>query len=256
MTDEERRVLAEERKRWRERKGENVPGPSGASAFLGEKLARQAEPYVADVRRQVFGLPRPPFQAPEDTDASEWYWERFTRRMRKAPRQADRTLNRAVRKIAEATGFRELDILTWIACGIHPPLPRVVVHLHDHKTELPDGTVLRRRWANVEVNAPVEEREVRKTWTPIKNFWKGPGVDGLQHRSTRGGLIIRDDRRLEQLMRELPEGHHTWKERAAAWADEYGRTSPDNLRMRWRRLQEKDEALYPKEALPDSRTTR
>ncbi len=251
--------LAEERRRWRERQGLPEPEPSDTPAayVLGEDLVRQVDPLVREIRKQVFGSPDPPFASVGSDDAARWNAGGLMRDVTGRPTAQDRRLREGMRELVHATGFREADVLTWIATGTPPPFRPFVARWYARKIILPDGTVLRRRFAVLEVHGPIAEKEFRRVWTAFQRLWRRGEIPAALTPPKRGRRITADDEAIVRLMNRMPEDTHTWKQRAAAWNE--GRPSAeqvkaDALRIRWDRLKRKRHVLSPVDVEPTPTT--
>jgi len=241
-------------------RGTPVLPPAPAEDVLGAPRVVEAEPFVQETRQRVFGSTEPPFPGEDDPEAQTWMVESLTRRMRGTPSKEDRTLEEAVRLISDGTGFRPLDVKQWIVYGQAPRLHRAILHTREVKVPLPNGTVLRRRYASVTFNAPVKEEEVRQMWGEhLVYVWgDGPVSDAVRK---RGPTITEMDRHLDSLMIHSPgeEGWVGW----AALLQEWKNTPPDGwtagewkedrhrnvtenaLRIRWHRLKKTKRKFHP-----------
>lgn len=214
---------------------------------LAAKRAQEAEPCIRQVREEVFGSPDPPS---DSMGAVIRGWS------------VPAAVEDAARAVADATGFSETNVIRWIYTGERPPLSPAYVRTHPMKRQLPDGTWVRRKEARIVFHAPISRSEVLWAWRRISAFFEANGASGwTTEKRTRGPKVTDLDRHLWQLMEEMPEeGDATWPDRAAAWADldppdgwtaerwaEHRDVTPDALRIRWKRLQDKLKRLEPEE---------
>lgn len=245
--------LEEERRQSRERRraqGEPVPDyeheeepvPDNATAgAIAARRVRAAEGYVRHVRETLFGSPEPPFHSRADPACQRWEMENLT--------SGDGTLEEAVAAVARGTGFKEFAVHVWALTGQPPRLPRVLLRTQGRKEQLPDGTVLRREWATITVNAPVKEAEIRKAWRRLNAAWVDSTLDVMATlngaRRRRTPRITESDKALIALVDRMPEA--TWKERADVWAGEHEAVKPDTLSRRYRRAMKRLNSLDPQE---------
>jgi hypothetical protein len=195
---------------------------------------------VMDVRRQVFGSADPPFTSRADRACQRWEAERLDRR----PTRADRALDEAVERLANATGFKSLDVYMWILTGARPPhLPRAVISVQAVRDVLPDGANIRRKWATITINAPITKNEILKVWRRLNAGWTDPaaGPDFETLASGKGARRGRTPRLTDldlaalRLVEAMPDA--TWDERAEAW--EHGPIQANTLHQRYRRAAHK-----------------
>ena len=256
--------VAEERRRSLARqKGEPLVDPGPTGAVLGAERVRASEPYVRQVREEVFGSPDPPWSSPEEKGAVAWATKRVILMMRggKVPSELHQ-VDEAVQKVVRGTGFTPFDVENWILYGTPPTLHRAILSVRSSKSVLPDGTTLRHRSATITFNAPVTETEVRKMWSDrLRRVWDvDDPTDALRK---RGPSMTELDYHLDQIVARLPlkddsGSGYTWDERRKEWErtpangfskkewrEAHGKVSANALRVRWHRLEQKKEAHQP-----------
>lgn len=204
-------------------------GPS--ASVLARKYIRQAEGYVREVRQQVFGPERPPFES-DGARAERWY---VTTRFREPSLE----LGRAIDALAEATGFLKHDIRDWILMGSPPSLHPAVLRVHEPELE---GTDLRGRLVEIEIRAPLAETEVQRIARATRQAWEeGDPFSNILERRGRRMTMRSEDDDLDALMELTPEA--SWSERSDIWAEDHEPITAEALRMRWLRLRKKKKRL-------------
>lgn len=223
--------------------------PNPTSEAISDQLVRLAEPYVQDLRRDSFDAPSPPWDSVEDAGFTRWQARRFFE-----PTDADQRMDEGVQLISEGTGFPTFDVWGWILFGTRPSLSRVVIQTHGSKRILPDGTTLRREWATVAFNAPVQEPEMRRIWTRLNRVWTTPSgedpvkrvLDTNARARKTPGIKRQEDRELVDWVERTPE-EWTWEDRADAWAKDHKPVKANTLYRRYKRARKKLNSLSPQE---------
>lgn len=235
---------------------------------LRERFRRAAEPYVKEVRRAVFDDPDPPWKPTQYKQAVKWIRERLQKEEEAGVDRGGKLLRlpgddiwipagstlapiaEAAEKVYEATGFPKSHVAGWILSGEEPDLPRVRITVSDTLVTLGDRR-LGRRTVTLDFNTPIREADFRRLFRQVRSAFKTGDVDTPLARGRKGPVLTALDRHLAAIVEQHPDA--TWEERANVWtreppadmSDEEWRASrhamvtPDALRVRWRRYEEK-----------------
>jgi hypothetical protein len=235
---------------------------------LRERALRAAEPYIRDVRRQVFGDPDPPWKPTQYRQAVKWIRDRLQKEEKAGIKGSGKTLRlpqhefmvpdrsslaaltRAVERVHVGTGFPESHVVGWILSGEEPDLPRVRITVTDAMATLGERR-LERRTVTLQFNTPIREADFRRLFRQVRTAFKSGDVGSPLARGREGPVLTPLDRHLAGIIERRPDA--TWEERAASWVSdpppgmskEEWRTSrhalvtPDALRVRWARYQDK-----------------
>jgi hypothetical protein len=267
----------EELERERRRRGLPSPASTAELASTAEQHTlralriREAEPYVRQVRRDVFGEPDPPWRPTQYKKAVQWLRRRLDAEQTKGkatgealdlplgpgttlkiPRRSSLDpLAKAVQRIAAATGFPAVHVTGWILSGEEPDLPRVRITVRDHAARLGDRD-LSRRSVTLDFNTPIREADFRRLFRQVRSaFEQGADFDFRTTRGRKGPVLTPLDRHLADIMERFPDA--TWEERVEVWSQDpppgksaqewQGSRSAlitaDALRIRWARYQNK-----------------
>jgi hypothetical protein len=180
---------------------------SAAQEALRARSLRVAEPYVREIRTDLFGLDGAPWQPEQLEEARAWIRGRFdaelrppgpaereeidlhVRRLRELDRSrvtlqrpvlmfagepfpldidsSLRPLAEAARRIAMTTGFSESAVTAWVLLGVEPGLPRVRIKVRDSVADLA-GTKAGRRSVVLELNTPLNETDLRRLFRQVR----------------------------------------------------------------------------------------
>lgn len=140
-------------------------------------------------------------------------------------------LARELEQVAAATGFREVQLTTFVLAGVEPVLVPARARIRHEGGTLPDGTAIERTSAYIKIRSPevtVDELRARYSW--IREQWGAKESNRLTEK----------DRDLYELIRDLGgpwDGrapHGTWTEVAERLGGQGW-----SWRKRWERMQER-----------------
>jgi hypothetical protein len=261
----------------RERRRRGLPSPTAeladtaAQYALRDRAIREAEPYVRQVRRDVFGEPDPPWRPTQYKKAVQGLRRRLEVEQTKGkatgealdlplgpgttlkiPRRSSLApLAKAVQRIATATGFPAVHVTGWILSGEEPDLPRVRLTVRDHAARLGDR-FLSRRSVSLDFNTPIREADFRRLFRQVRAaFEQGADFDFRTTRGRKGPVLTPLDRHLAAIVERSPDA--TWEDRVRLWTQDpppgksaqewqgsgHALITADALRVRWARYQNK-----------------
>jgi hypothetical protein len=270
----------------RERRRRGLPSPDSTAELddtaeqhaLRDRAIREAEPYVRQVRRDVFGESDPPWRPTQYREAAQWIRSRLeseaangaTGKRLELPLGPDTfrvprgsslyPLAEAVKRIANATGFPAVDVAGWLLSGEEPDLPRVRITVRDHAARL-GARFLSRRSVSLDFNTPIREADFRRLFRQVRAaFEQGADFDFRASRGRKGPVLTPLDRHLAAIVERSPDA--TWEDRVLLWSQDpppgksakewrksrHALVTADALRIRWARYQDKLKKIARMEA--------